>query len=147
MEYGSRFRKTFEAARKTLEYWMEDVRLDFTEAIVETIKSKNISQKDLAERIGKSEAYISKIINSNTTNFTLKTMVQLCLALDSKITLKIEDIEPVKSQNHIKWNVSNSKIEDQAVATFAKTPELVKSKQEEAYEVISDADNKLTFAA
>lgn len=145
MKYGSRFRKVFESARKTVEYWMEDVRLDFTQAVVETIKSKNISQKDLAETIGKSEAYISKIINSNSTNFTLKTMVQLCLALDSKITLKIEDIESVASQPHVEWDISE--VEEYSVATFSQTPELAESNREEVCEVNKNANKEFTLAA
>lgn len=145
MKYGSRFRKTFEAARKTIEYWMEDVRLDFTRAIVETIKSRNISQKDLAASIGKSEAYVSKIINSNSTNFTLKTMVQLCLALNSKITLKIEDIEPVTSENTIEWDIPE--VENQGVLVFAKPVELAESKREERCEVDKSANKEFAIAA
>ncbi|NLK30902.1 MAG: helix-turn-helix domain-containing protein, partial [Aminobacterium colombiense] len=94
MEYGRRFKKAFEKARKSVDYWMEDLRLDFLNSLIATIEAKGISQKELGKRLGKSEAYISKVINSNSSNFTLKTMIQLCLALDSKISLKIEDIEP-----------------------------------------------------
>lgn len=145
MKYGSRFRKVFEAARKTVEYWMEDVRLDFTQAVVETIKSKKISQKDLAASIGKSEAYVSKIINSNSTNFTLKTMVQLCLALDSKITLKIEDIEPVTSENSIEWDIPE--VKDRGVPMFAKPSELAESKREEGCKVDKSANTEFAIAA
>ncbi|ADE57070.1 MAG: helix-turn-helix domain-containing protein [Aminobacterium colombiense] len=99
MEYGRRFKKAFEKARKSVDYWMEDLRLDFLNSLIATIEAKGISQKELGKRLGKSEAYISKVINSNSSNFTLKTMIQLCLALDSKISLKIEDIEPVSDFN------------------------------------------------
>jgi len=145
MKYGSRFRKAFEAARETVEYWMEHVRLDFTQEITEAIKSKNISQKDIAARMGKSEAYISKIMNSNSTNFTLKTMVQLCLALGSRITIKIEDIEPVSSHSHVEWDCLETNVQD--FSTFTQTTEFAESKREEGCEVGKGANKDFAIAA
>lgn len=145
MKYGSRFRKVFESARETVEYWMEDVRLDFNQAITEAIKSKNIPQKDIAARLGKSEAYVSKIMNSNSTNFTLKTMVQLCLALGSKVTIKIEDIEPGSSHDHVEWDFPETGARD--VSTFTQTAEFVESRQEEGCEVGRGANRDFTIAA
>ena len=105
MIYGSQFLKVFEGARGTVEYWVEDFRLNFSHFLSEIMRTKSVSQKDLAERLGKSEAYVSKILNSDSVNYTVKTMVQLCLALDSKITLRIEDIEPVMSGSETNMTV------------------------------------------
>jgi hypothetical protein len=48
----------------------------------------------LARKLGKSDAYISKVMNSSISNFTLRTMVQLALAAGGKVSLTIEDAEP-----------------------------------------------------
>ena len=53
MIYGKEFAETFKNARETPEYWMEGFRLDFLEDLQRTMKEKQISQKDLAEKIGK----------------------------------------------------------------------------------------------
>ena len=87
MIYGKEFAETFKNARETPEYWMEGLRLDFLEDLQRTMKEKQISQKDLAEKIGKTEAYVSKVINSNISNFTLETMVQLAMAVGSRLTV------------------------------------------------------------
>ena len=68
---------------------MEGLRLDFLEDLQRTMKEKQISQKDLAEKIGKTEAYVSKVINSNISNFTLETMVQLAMAVGSRLTVEL----------------------------------------------------------
>ena len=100
MHYGPEFASAFREAIKTPEYWMEEVRLDFLKELESILEKRNITQSSLAKKIGKSEAYISKIINSNISNFTLRTMVQLALAVDAKVSLKIKDIEPV---SFAKW--------------------------------------------
>ena len=87
MIYGKEFADTFRNARETSEYWMEGLRLDFLEDLQRTMKEKQISQKDLAEKIGKTEAYVSKVINSNISNFTLKTMVQLAMAVGCRLSM------------------------------------------------------------
>ena len=62
---------------------MMDLELDFLQALAEVIKSKNISMEGLDEMLRKSD-------------LTLKKMVRLCLAIGSKITIRIEDIEPIE---------------------------------------------------
>lgn len=89
MIYGKEFADTFRNARETSEYWMEGLRLDFLEDLQRTMKEKQISQKDLAEKIGKTEAYVSNVISSNISHFTLETMVQLATAVDCRLTINL----------------------------------------------------------
>ena len=94
MHYGPEFASAFQEAMATPEYWMEEVRLDFIEELESLLEKKKISQTTLARKLGKSDAYISKVMKSSISNFTLRTMVLLALAAGGKVSLTIEDAEP-----------------------------------------------------
>ncbi len=57
---------------------------DIIERLHELMEDQNISQKDLAERMGKSEAEVSKWING-VQNFTIKTLSKLEAVLGEEI--------------------------------------------------------------
>jgi predicted XRE-type DNA-binding protein len=46
--------------------------------LVEYIQSNNLTQKDVAERLGVSSAYVSQVLNGNF-NFTLKKLIEIGL--------------------------------------------------------------------
>ncbi|NCB26046.1 MAG: XRE family transcriptional regulator [Bacteroidia bacterium] len=93
MEYGSRFEKVFKEAMKSPDFWLEDIQLSFLDTLLKAMNTKNMSRKDLAEHLGKSQAYVSKTLNACSLNFTLKTMVNFSLALGLKLSLNLEDLE------------------------------------------------------
>jgi len=85
---GSRFKKIFEEAQRHPAYWMEDLRLQFLEGISAIMESQGITQKELADRMGVSEAYISRVFNDNVEkNFTLNTLVELSKAVNAEIKI------------------------------------------------------------
>jgi len=85
---GSKFKKIFEEAQQHPAYWMEDLRLQFLEGISAIMESQKLTQKELAEKMGVSEAYISKVFNDNVEkNFTLKTLVEICKAVNAEIKI------------------------------------------------------------
>ena len=85
---GSRFKKIFEEAQQHPAYWMEDLRLQFLEGISAIMESQGITQKELADRMGVSEAYISRVFNDNVEkNFTLNTLVELSKAVNAEIKI------------------------------------------------------------
>ena len=92
MEYGNRFESAFKDAMTSPEYWLEDAQFSFLDSILEAMDTKRVSRKELAERLGKSQAYVSKTLNAGALNFTLKTMVNLAFALDLKLSLALEDL-------------------------------------------------------
>jgi len=108
MRYGSEFGPLFREGMKTPGYWMEEVRLDFLEALISRMKETGISQSELAQRMGKSEAYISRTMNSSISNFTLKTMVQLALAVGAKLSVRISDME---QDDSLLWDNSAAEVE------------------------------------
>lgn len=61
-----------------------ELQFDVATRIAEVLKAKGVSQKELAERLNKKEAEISKWL-TGTHNFTLKTLALISNALGEKI--------------------------------------------------------------
>jgi DNA-binding Xre family transcriptional regulator len=60
------------------------VLLDVTEAIVKRMIEQNVRRTDLAERLGTSRAYVTKLLDGQE-NMTLKTLVRVANALEMKV--------------------------------------------------------------
>ena len=67
-------------SENSIEYWTETIISDFTSEICRVMEEKNISRTALAEKIGASPAYVTKVLRGNI-NFTLATMTKLARAL------------------------------------------------------------------
>jgi transcriptional regulator with XRE-family HTH domain len=72
--------------------------LEFTLQLHQLKEKKRISNKQLAEKVGVSSAYITKVFNGKA-NFTIATMTKLCRAIGGKIVIHVID---EKEQNP-KW--------------------------------------------
>lgn len=70
------------------EFVADYLKSQFVNDILNVLKNKNISKTNLAERMGKSKQYISRILNE-TANFTIDTIAQLCCALDIDINIHL----------------------------------------------------------
>ena len=81
-----------ENARRGQIYWEERAILDFTEDLLAMMKRRRLSQKELAERLQTAPAFISKLLSGNN-NYTLKTMVKVARALNSRLKVQIEPLE------------------------------------------------------
>lgn len=77
----SEFKAMFEEAKKSDTFQVETAILKLTEDIYKFMKLKNINKTQLAENLGKSNSFVTKILNG-TNNFTLSTIIKLSLALD-----------------------------------------------------------------
>lgn len=79
------FAELYESMKDTAEYQVEVLALTFTESILLRMEDLgDLSGKQLAERMGVSEAYVSKILRG-TSNFTFSSLVKLGQALDCHI--------------------------------------------------------------
>lgn len=72
----------------SVEYWAEGSVMDFTEELSRIMSAKGISRSELAQRIGSSKAYITKIF-SGQANFTVETMTKLSLAVDHVVRVHV----------------------------------------------------------
>jgi transcriptional regulator with XRE-family HTH domain len=81
-------KELLEAIRESVEYWQSLVSLEVQGDVQRLMKDVAMSQAELAERIGSSEAYVSKILNANT-NFTIQTLIKLARALEAALHVRI----------------------------------------------------------
>jgi transcriptional regulator with XRE-family HTH domain len=66
----------FKEAENTADYQLETVVIDLTEQICEIMEAKGISRADLARKLGKSRAWVTKVLRGDQ-NLTLKTVVDI----------------------------------------------------------------------
>lgn len=79
------FAEIYDSMKDTLEYQVEELSLAFTESILLRMEELgDLSGKDLAERMGATKPYVSKLLKGKN-NFTLETLVKLARALECRI--------------------------------------------------------------
>lgn len=78
-----------EKYQDSIEYRLEEAILNFTEQICELMEKQKINRSELAERLGVSRAFITKLLNGNP-NLTLKTMMNIATALKSDLNIQIQ---------------------------------------------------------
>jgi transcriptional regulator with XRE-family HTH domain len=67
---------------------LEGVVIDVTSQMFTRLEDLNLSRAELAERLGVSRQYVTKLLNGKP-NLTLKSLVDIALALDMDITVRI----------------------------------------------------------
>ena len=78
-----------DAARQTHPYRAEGASIRFTEDLVARMKASGLTRSALAEKIGSSPAYVTKILRGDT-NFTLDSMVKIAHALGCELTIELQ---------------------------------------------------------
>lgn len=68
----------------------EELTFDVTEEILVIMEDKEITKKELAEKLGKSKAYISQLL-SGSKNMTLRTLSDVCFALGVKPSVEFKE--------------------------------------------------------
>jgi transcriptional regulator with XRE-family HTH domain len=82
------FNKLLDTYEDDVEFRTEELILDFTERIVAKMEEKGISRAELSRKLGVSKAFITNLLNGNP-NLTIKTMVSIADALESRLNLDI----------------------------------------------------------
>jgi transcriptional regulator with XRE-family HTH domain len=72
----------------------EGAILDFTEAVVLAMKRQGVTRSELAARLGKTPAYVTKLLSGNN-NFTIRTMTQVAQALQFSLKVRLVSNHPV----------------------------------------------------
>jgi len=67
----------------------EGAILSFTEDVLRVIAEKGSNQSDLADRMGTSRAFVSKLMQGEN-NFTIETMSKVAVALKSRLVIRLE---------------------------------------------------------
>jgi transcriptional regulator with XRE-family HTH domain len=71
-----------------IEFLTEEKILDFTERIISEMDNKSISKSQLADSLGKTKPFITKLLKGNA-NMTLKTIVSIANALECNLFLDL----------------------------------------------------------
>ena len=79
----------FEESHNSAEYQLERVIVDLTEDICQIMEDKGISRADLARQLGRSRAWVTKLLRGDR-NLTLKTIVDILWELGYKPNVAVE---------------------------------------------------------
>lgn len=79
-----------ERAQSSDSYWVEQAKFDFAVALEQRRRAANMTGAGMAEKIGTSAAYISKVLRGDS-NFTIETMVKLARATGGQLDIRLLD--------------------------------------------------------
>jgi len=89
-------------ARQTHAYRAEGVSIHFTEELVARMKASGMTRSALAEKIGTSPAYVTKILRGDT-NFTLDSMTRIAEALGCELSIGLPPKAKAKGQASVSY--------------------------------------------
>lgn len=84
-------------------FYQENFILEISELIQDELDSKNFTRKDLAEKLGRSKAYVSQIL-SGSRNLTLRTLSDICYALNVYPEVGFRE-DKHEGERHLKYHV------------------------------------------
>lgn len=82
---------------KDPKYWVEYLKLAFSEDVGRLMDEQDMNRADLARAMATSRAYVTRLF-SGTFNPTLETLVKVALALDAHVALHLHP-----RQTEIRW--------------------------------------------
>jgi transcriptional regulator with XRE-family HTH domain len=89
---------TREKLLKSPAYWFEYEQNELFRQVSEYMRRENINQTELAAKLNVSKGYISQILNGNF-NYTLKKLIELCLAIGLVPQITFTKVEEVVNQD------------------------------------------------
>lgn len=87
-----RVRRRLEHGARDPEVQLEELILDINEQIVERMQASGLRRSDLADRLGTSRAFVTKLLDGHE-NLTLKTLARVANALEMKVDLRLRPRE------------------------------------------------------
>jgi plasmid maintenance system antidote protein VapI len=85
-EYGKLLRQT----RRSLAYWVQIAKIDFTDDVLRWMEVRQVSRTRLGEILGVSPQFITKVLRTNA-NLTIETMTKIGLALNCQVRIHLAD--------------------------------------------------------
>ena len=70
-------------------YWEERAIIEFTAEICRLMEEQGVSRAELARRLGKSQAWVTKLLGGSN-NFTLETMVRVSRTMGGELRVHIQ---------------------------------------------------------
>jgi len=88
-----KYRERVRSIENTPEFLLEVVKLAFAEELCRLLEEKGMSRGQLAEKLGTSRAYVTRILRTDY-NLTAETMVKVARALDARVELALVPKDP-----------------------------------------------------
>src|SRR5688500_18606190 len=85
---AKRFADLLQSAEQSDRFRIDGLKVEISEQIYEAMNQQGISNADLARRLGKSRAYVTKLLRG-TTNFTLESLVRIGRALSTEAEINL----------------------------------------------------------
>jgi transcriptional regulator with XRE-family HTH domain len=99
VEWNAELAPIVAAERETFEWELESIKLDIALAFEAERQFRDLSYKELAERIQTSPAYVTKVFRGES-NLTIESMLKFARALKTKLNFSL-DREDIGVQNHV----------------------------------------------
>lgn len=84
---------TREQLLKNERFWTETIQNKIYNDLASFVKKENISQKEIAKKMGVSKGRISQILKGDNLNFRIDTLVKICLSIGKVPSFNLEDID------------------------------------------------------
>jgi len=88
MKLATWYKEKIEKFRDDVEFLTEKAILDLTEKIVDKMHKIGLSRAELAQKLGVSKPFVTKLLNGNP-NMTVKTMVSIAHALECELDVEL----------------------------------------------------------
>lgn len=99
-------------------YHIETAKLEFADEIYDLMEEQNLNQSQLAEKLGLSKQYVSKLL-SGYANPSIATMVKVARRLNCKFSFRLDS----KIEQFAKWNKAKN-TPKQEIKTRFKEPQV-----------------------
>ena len=116
MQKYNSFNELLADIEKNDSYWSQKAILDFSIELHNLMTRRNLSKKDLAEELGTTQAYITKVFRGKA-NFTIESMVRLTRAIGGDLNIHITP----KEEEKVTWYRVVSKPKDVTPRTWGST--------------------------
>lgn len=81
----------------------EELILEVTEVLSQALEKEGITKKDLAERLGKTQGFVSQIL-AGGRNLTLRTIADVADALECRIRIRCEKTRQMEKEIKVVLN-------------------------------------------
>jgi transcriptional regulator with XRE-family HTH domain len=106
MKMSKKLGAFFEQSKNTDSYWVEEAKLHFSTSLEAQRRASNMTYKAIAQKIGTSAAYITKIFRGDS-NLTIETMVKLARSTGGRLEVHVVDA----SSKSVDWSLASLKFE------------------------------------
>lgn len=104
MKISNALKGFVDKARATDGYWVEAAKIGFAASLEQQRKAAGLSYKAVAEKLGTSAAYVSKVFRGDS-NVTIESMVKLARVTGGRLEVKVVDV----SADSFSWKFEDSR--------------------------------------